>query len=31
MYYLYDYTGYGLVIIGAIITLVAQFLVNKKG
>ena len=30
MYYLYDYTGYGLVIIGAIITLVAQFLVNNR-
>lgn len=30
MYYLFDYTGYGLVILGTIITLVAQFLVNNR-
>lgn len=30
MYYLFDYTGYGLVLLGAIITLVAQFLVNNR-
>ena len=29
-YYFYDYTGYGLVIIGALITLVAQVLVNSR-
>lgn len=30
MYYIYDYTGYGLVILGTIITLVAQFLVSSR-
>ena len=29
-YYFYDLTGYGLVIVGTIITLVAQFYVNNR-